>query len=123
MEIPTRAVDGMDIHATRATALEVAAEVRGGDGPSFVEARTYRFVGHSRSDPGRYRPDGELDAWRERDPLGLAASWLREHLDGAEQRLADVEADVDRQIAEIEAATLAAPFPKPAPISEFKAAG
>ena len=44
--------------------------------PVFVEARTYRFVGHSRSDPGRYRPEGELDRWRERDPLTLAAAWL-----------------------------------------------
>jgi TPP-dependent pyruvate/acetoin dehydrogenase alpha subunit len=122
MEIPTRTVDGMDVHATRAAALEVAASVRGGDGPSFVEARTYRFVGHSRSDPGRYRPEGELDAWRERDPLGLAASWLREHLDSAEQRLADVEAEVARLMVEIEASTLAAPFPSPAPISEFKVA-
>ena len=40
-----------------------------GDGPAFVEAITYRFVGHSRSDPGAYRPEGELDRWRERDPI------------------------------------------------------
>jgi acetoin:2,6-dichlorophenolindophenol oxidoreductase subunit alpha len=121
MEIPTRIVDGMDIHATREAALDVTATVRESSSPVFVEARTYRFVGHSRSDPGRYRPEGELDQWRERDPLTLAASWLREHLDGAEQQLADVEAEVGRQIAEMEAAALAAPFPTPGPISEFKA--
>ena len=120
MEIPTRIVDGMDIHATRDAALEVAALVRGGAGPVFVEARTYRFVGHSRSDPGRYRPEGELDRWRERDPLTLAASWLREHLDNAERRLADVEDEVARELVEMEAAGLAAPFPVPAAISEFK---
>jgi len=120
MEIPARIVDGMDIHATRAAALEVFADVRGGTGPAFVEARTYRFVGHSRSDPGRYRPEGELDRWRERDPLTLAASWLREHLDGAERRLAEVHEGVEAQMAEIEAAGLAAPFPTPGPVSEFK---
>ena len=120
MEIPARVVDGMDIHATRAAALEVFADVRGGTGPAFVEARTYRFVGHSRSDPGRYRPEGELDRWRERDPLTLAASWLREHLDGAERRLAEVHEGVEAQMAEIEAAGLAAPFPTPGPVSEFK---
>jgi TPP-dependent pyruvate/acetoin dehydrogenase alpha subunit len=120
MEIPTRIVDGMDVHATREAALEVTAAVRESSGPVFVEARTYRFVGHSRSDPGRYRPEGELDRWRERDPLSLAASWLREHLEGARARLADVEAEVERLIASIEAAGLAAPFPTPAPFSEFK---
>ena len=91
MEIPARIVDGMDIQATRAAALEVVAQVRGGGGPVFVEARTYRFVGHSRSDPGRYRPEGELDRWRERDPLTLAQAWLREHLDDAERRIAEVD--------------------------------
>ena len=120
MEIPARVVDGMDVHATHAAALEVFAKVRGGEGPAFVEARTYRFVGHSRSDPGRYRPEGELDRWRARDPLSLAASWLREHLDDAEQRLAEVDASVERELVEIEAAGLAAPFPAPGPISEFK---
>ena len=45
------------------------AHARAGGGPVFVEALTYRFVGHSRSDPGTYRPDGELDRWRERDPI------------------------------------------------------
>jgi TPP-dependent pyruvate/acetoin dehydrogenase alpha subunit len=85
----------------------------------FVEARTYRFVGHSRSDPGRYRPEGELDRWRERDPLTLATSWLREHLDDAEARIARVEDDVAGELADIEAAALAAPFPQPQPISEF----
>ena len=112
MEIPARAVDGMDVHATRAAALEAVAAVRSGAGPAFVEARTYRFVGHSRSDPGRYRPEGELDRWRERDPLTLAASWLREHLDDAERRLAVVQSEVEQMIARIEAAGLAAPFPR-----------
>jgi TPP-dependent pyruvate/acetoin dehydrogenase alpha subunit len=120
MEIPARIIDGMDVHTTREAALEVVAEVRSGGGPVFVEARTYRFVGHSRSDPGRYRPEGELDEWRGRDPLGLAASWLREHLDGAERRIAEVQAAVEQAIVEMEAAGLAAPFPTPGPISEFK---
>ena len=119
MEIPTRIVDGMDVHATRAAALEVVATVREG-GPVFVEARTYRFVGHSRSDPGRYRPAGELDRWRERDPLTLAAAWLGEHLEDGAARVAEVDADIERELVEIEAAGLAAPFPTPAAFSEFK---
>jgi TPP-dependent pyruvate/acetoin dehydrogenase alpha subunit len=120
MEIPTRVVDGMDIHATREAAAEVVAQVRGGGGPVFVEARTYRFVGHSRSDPGRYRPEGELDQWRQRDPLALAAAWLGEHLEDGSARVAEIEAEVTREVVEMETAGLAAPFPAPAPFSEFK---
>ena len=120
MEIPARIVDGMDIQATRAAALEIVAQVRGGGGPFFVEARTYRFVGHSRSDPGRYRPDGELDHWRERDPLTLAQAWLREHLDNGERRIAEVGDSVAQEMAAIEASALAAPFPAPTAVTEFK---
>jgi TPP-dependent pyruvate/acetoin dehydrogenase alpha subunit len=120
MEIPTRIVDGMDVRATRSAALEVFAQVRGGGGPVFVEARTYRFVGHSRSDPGRYRPEGELEEWQARDPLELSRAWLREHVKDCEQRLADVENGVTELLAACEANALAAPFPTPTLSSEFK---
>jgi TPP-dependent pyruvate/acetoin dehydrogenase alpha subunit len=119
MAIPTSTVDGMDVWAVRATATEVVGRVRAGGGPELVEAITYRFVGHSRSDPGKYRPAGELDRWKERDPLALAAARLR---DAYELPDADVEA-VDREVEErldaIEAAALAAPFPEPADRQEF----
>jgi len=120
MEVPARIVDGMDLQQTRAAALEVAAQVRGGGGPFFVEARTYRFVGHSRSDPGRYRPEGELDRWRERDPLTLCQSWLREHLEDADARISAVDDSVAEEMAAVEAAALAAPFPAPAAVTEFR---
>src|SRR5689334_12224890 len=70
MQLRATLLDGMDVRAVRAGVAEVVERVRAGGGPEFVEARTYRFVGHSRSDPGRYRPEGELDRWRERDPPG-----------------------------------------------------
>jgi TPP-dependent pyruvate/acetoin dehydrogenase alpha subunit len=120
MEIPTRVVDGMDVRATRRAAVEVFADVRAGGGPVFVEARTYRFVGHSRSDPGRYRPEGELEQWQARDPLELARASLREQLEHAEERLAGVDADVTELLAVCEANALAAAFPTPEPLSEFK---
>ena len=56
--MPATEVDGMDVWAVRETALAVTERVRSGQGPQFVEALTYRFVGHSRSDPGKYRPEG-----------------------------------------------------------------
>jgi TPP-dependent pyruvate/acetoin dehydrogenase alpha subunit len=117
--LPTTEVDGMDVEAVVRAAGEVVERVRGGVGPEFVEARTYRFVGHSRSDPGAYRPAGELEHWRERDPLGLA----RERLLGGGAPAAElerVEAEVADTLERIEAAALAAAFPVEAAISEFK---
>ena len=69
MEVPAETVDGMSIVAVRAAAGRAVAHARAGGGPYFLEAITYRYVGHSRSDPGAYRPAGELDAWKERDPI------------------------------------------------------
>jgi len=103
----------------RAAAAEVVDRVRGGDGPEFVEARTYRFVGHSRSDPGKYRPDGELDRWRERDPLSVAASLLRGDLGVADEEVQRVESEVEAELDRIETAALAAPFPQSVAIPEF----
>ena len=115
LEIPAAQIDGMDIRATRTAAAEITARVRDGGGPEFVEAITYRFVGHSRSDPGKYRPEGELDRWRERDPLVVARAGLG--LDAGE--LDRVEAEVAEELERIEAAALAAPFPERISIPEF----
>jgi len=118
-ELPTTELDGMDVRAVRAAAREIVERVRGGGGPEFVEARTYRFVGHSRSDPGKYRPDGELDSWRERDPLLVAGSLLRDELGMSEESVARVVEDVDGELDRIEAAALAAPFPGEITLPEF----
>jgi TPP-dependent pyruvate/acetoin dehydrogenase alpha subunit len=119
MELPATQVDGMDVRAVRAAAAEIVDRVRTGSGPEFVEALTYRFVGHSRSDPGKYRPEGELDRWRERDPLAVAATILRDEVgvsgDVLDRTVAEVEAELER----IEAAALAAPFPEPSRLPEF----
>jgi TPP-dependent pyruvate/acetoin dehydrogenase alpha subunit len=121
MQIPTTVVDGMDVWATRAAALETIARIRAGEGPMFVEARTYRFVGHSRSDPGKYRPEGELEEWQARDPLVLARARLHDELGVGEDDLQAIADDVERELASVEEAALAAPFPEPAPFPEFKA--
>jgi TPP-dependent pyruvate/acetoin dehydrogenase alpha subunit len=89
--------------------------VRSGGGPEFVEALTYRFVGHSRSDPGKYRPEGELDRWRSRDPLAVARAELG--FDGEE--LERIETEVEAELERIEAAALAAPFPESISLPEF----
>ena len=119
MEVPAETIDGMQAWTVRDAAERAVGSARSGDGPFFVEAITYRYVGHSRSDPGKYRPDGELDRWRERDPLTLLRARLEEA--GAETAALDeVEGSVAAQLAELEQLALVAPFPEPQAFTEFK---
>ncbi len=119
MEVPAETIDGMSVWTVREAAARSTEHARGGGGPYFVEAITYRFVGHSRSDPGKYRPEGELDRWRERDPLVVLRARLEQ--DGVDaSRIDRVDAEVEAQLAEHEQRGLAAPFPEPRTFSEFK---
>lgn len=121
MGIPSEVVDGMAVWTVREAAGRAIAHARSGAGPYFLEATTYRFVGHSRSDPGKYRPEGELDRWKERDPLLVARARLEaEGVPGSQ--LDEVEAAAEREIDEVEQRALAAPWPDPAaPVTEFAA--
>jgi TPP-dependent pyruvate/acetoin dehydrogenase alpha subunit len=65
----TRTVDGNDLLAVRAVATELIAQLRAGDGPAYLECRTTRQRGHFEGDAQRYRPAGEVDGLRERDPI------------------------------------------------------
>lgn len=69
--MPAEIVDGQDIDLVRASVDRALERARAGEGPTFLEMRTYRYAGHSRSDPGAYRPEGELARWMARDPLVL----------------------------------------------------
>ncbi|MFX8278095.1 thiamine pyrophosphate-dependent enzyme, partial [Acinetobacter baumannii] len=64
-------IDGNDVDEVYLTATRVLERARSGEGPSLVEALTYRHGGHSRADPGKYRPDAEVEAWKAYDPLTL----------------------------------------------------
>jgi TPP-dependent pyruvate/acetoin dehydrogenase alpha subunit len=120
MEVPAETIDGMAVWETRAAAQRATEHARSGRGPYFVEAITYRFVGHSRSDPGKYRPEGELERWRERDPLVVLRSRLEE--EGVEPETIDeIDSSVADELARIEERGLAAPFPEPRELAEFKA--
>jgi TPP-dependent pyruvate/acetoin dehydrogenase alpha subunit len=120
LEIPAAQVDGNDVWAVRAATAEGVERARAGNGPSFIEALTYRFVGHSRSDPGAYRKPGELEAWKQRDPLKLGRAALLERLGAGEGTVDAVDEEVEALIAQIVERGLAAPFPKPGRAREFK---
>jgi TPP-dependent pyruvate/acetoin dehydrogenase alpha subunit len=75
-DIPGVIVDGQDIDAVHAAVTEAATRARAGDGPSLLEMKTYRYRGHSRTDPARYRKEGELALWQKRDPITLLGAKL-----------------------------------------------
>jgi pyruvate dehydrogenase E1 component alpha subunit len=93
---PGLVVDGQDIDAVHAATLEAVERARAGDGPTLLEMKTYRYRGHSRSDPAKYRPEGELDEWRARDPIDLLGGSLAAegHLSAAEQAAMRAETQV-----------------------------
>jgi pyruvate dehydrogenase E1 component alpha subunit len=94
-------VDGNDPDAVFLTARTALARARAGDGPSLIEAVTYRSGGHSRADPGKYRPEGEVAAWAGRDPIPMYHQRLLS-LGTPEARLSSIE----RQVADaVNAAT------------------
>ncbi len=94
-------VDGNDVDAVYRTAAVAIERAREGNGPALIEAQTYRHYGHSRADPGKYRPDEEVAAWMNKDPLVTYRSRLED--------LGFAAADLDRieqeALAEIDAAT------------------
>ncbi len=119
MEVPAETIDGMSVWTVRAAAERALGHAREGSGPAFIEALTYRFVGHSRSDPGAYRPEGELDRWKERDPIVLLRAQLEaEGVDAA--RLDEIEERMTADLEEMRERGLAAPFPTQPTAREFK---
>jgi TPP-dependent pyruvate/acetoin dehydrogenase alpha subunit len=119
MEVPAETIDGMSVWTVRDAAAHAIAHAREGNGPYFVEALTYRFVGHSRSDPGAYRPEGELDEWKTRDPIVVLRAQLE--AEGVEaSRLDELEREMNEELERMRERGLASPFPSKLTGSEFK---
>jgi TPP-dependent pyruvate/acetoin dehydrogenase alpha subunit len=75
--LPAEVIDGNDVVAVREATARAVERARAGNGPTIIEALTYRQYGHSRADPAKYRPKEEVDEWLKRDPLTLLAERLR----------------------------------------------
>ena len=117
--MPGLIVDGQDVDEVYESVSSALARARAGEGPTLIEAKTYRYRGHSRTDPAKYRPEGELERWQERDPIDLLAAKLEsEGLLSADDRLAlreEIQAHVD---ASAERAG-EAPVPTPEEIKRY----
>jgi len=106
--LPRIIIDGNDADAVYRTMQEAFAKARAGEGPSLVEAMTYRHSGHSRADPAKYRPDGELDEWKKRDPIKIYKERLKS-FGVPEAQIAQIDADVLKVVDEATEACKAAP--------------
>jgi TPP-dependent pyruvate/acetoin dehydrogenase alpha subunit len=108
--IPGKIVDGMDVIAVREIAQQAIDRARRGNGPTLIEAKTYRYMGHSRADPGKYRKEEELSDWQSRDPIPKFRTYLIklgiDHL-----TLDSLEDSIDQTIDQAVKDALDAPYP------------
>jgi pyruvate dehydrogenase E1 component alpha subunit len=111
--IPGYLINGMDVMEVRQRCEEVVRLVRGGAGPALIEARCYRYQGHSMTDPGRYRARAEEELWRKRDPIPrLAKQALAEGV-LSQERLDELEREVEAEVED--AVRFADESPEPGP--------
>jgi pyruvate dehydrogenase E1 component alpha subunit len=106
-------VDGQDVLAVYQAVEQAVHRARGGEGPTFVEAKTYRYRGHYEGDPQVYRPVEELELWKARDPIPAFRQRLLNTGLFDEAALADIEAGVQKQLDEAVSFAETAPMPQP----------
>ena len=112
-------VDGMDVLAVRQVAQEAVARARAGEGPTLIEAMTYRFRGHSLADPDELRSKEEKDFWFARDPIKKLAGYLLEQNLATEAELKDVEKKIRAVIDEAVNFAETSPEPDPSELYRF----
>ena len=116
--IPGVSVDGQDLEAVYTAAGEAVERARAGGGPTLVEARTYRFYGHSLGDMEQYRTREEVDEWRaQRDPIALFAAYMKERQWMGDDDDEAIQVSVKTQIAESVSFAEQSPFPEPNDVS------
>ncbi|HEV8528759.1 MAG TPA: pyruvate dehydrogenase complex E1 component subunit beta [Actinomycetes bacterium] len=110
--MPGEVIDGNDVVLVRDAVQEAADRARRGDGPTLIEAQTYRHYGHSRADPAKYRPAEEVERWLKHDPLDIARARL-EALGVGPQAVEEADARAARTVEEAVDAAKNAPEPDP----------
>jgi acetoin:2,6-dichlorophenolindophenol oxidoreductase subunit alpha len=103
-------IDGNDADVVYRTAQTAFAKARAGDGPSLIECLTYRHSGHSRADPAKYRPEGELEKWKERDPVKIYRERLKQ-FGVDDQVIVGIETEVRKVVDDATEACKASPMP------------
>src|SRR5229473_3410604 len=112
-ELASEFVDGMDVIAMRRATQRAVERARKESLPTLLEARTYRYMGHSMSDPGNYRTRAEIEKYQERDPIKLFTAALKKNKVLTDRDLADMEGEIKEQIEQ--ALRFAEESPEPDP--------
>src|SRR5262245_33639347 len=112
-EMASEFVDGMDVLAVREATARAVERARKESLPTLLEVRTYRFMGHSMSDPGNYRTRAEIEKYQERDPIKLLSSTLKEEKIIDDRTLQQIDKEVREQVEQ--AVKFAEESPLPAP--------
>ncbi len=111
--IPGQMVDGNDVEAVYAAVREAAARARAGQGPSLVEAKTYRWEGHHIGDPCLWRQKGELEAWKEKCPIIRLSRKLIENKILSQSDLEAIDQRAQEEMEEAAEFSLSSPQPDP----------
>lgn len=98
--MPSWPVDGMDVIAVRQAAAHALTAIRGGGGPCFLEAKTYRFRAHSMYDPDLYRERQEIEDWKRRDPIPALQQRLRDEGHADDEAIAQIEKEAEAIVEE-----------------------
>jgi TPP-dependent pyruvate/acetoin dehydrogenase alpha subunit len=111
--IPGKTIDGNDVELVYRATLEAGTRAREGKGPTLLELETYRFAGHSRTDPGHYRSKEEVAEWKKRDPIArFEASCLADGLLTKDQ-IREIGSSIEQELEEAVAFAEASPSPLP----------
>ncbi|ABB57974.1 pyruvate dehydrogenase (acetyl-transferring) E1 component subunit alpha [Synechococcus elongatus] len=117
--MPGVEVDGMDVLAVRAVAQEAIARARAGEGPTLIEALTYRFRGHSLADPDELRSKEEKEFWLARDPIKRFAAHLTEFNLATHEELKAIDKKIEALVAEAVEFAISSPEPKPEELTRY----
>ena len=117
--MPGVEVDGMDVLAVHAAATEAVARARAGEGPTLIEALTYRFRGHSLADPDELRSKEEKQTWITRDPIKKFAAYLTEQNLANQEELKAIEKKVQEKINQAVEFAEDSPEPDPSELRRF----
>ncbi|MFN4227830.1 MAG: thiamine pyrophosphate-dependent dehydrogenase E1 component subunit alpha [Candidatus Ratteibacteria bacterium] len=112
-DMPAENVDGQDVLAVREVVSKWVNYAREGNGPSFIVANTYRYYGHSRSDPRVYRTREEEKFWKERDPIVIFSNKMKELGILTEEEINQIEEEVKKEIEEAVDFAIKSPYPEP----------
>lgn len=99
-DMPSEPVDGMDVEAVHEAVSRAAERARNGEGPTFLEFKTYRYRGHSMSDPQKYRTKEEVEEYKRRDPIETIKEKILANGIAKEEEIAAIDAKVKQQVEE-----------------------